>query len=400
MKPLFFLLLFVFLAQSIACQHLNRGKPDQRKYFTEIPFTLERDKIVVEAELQGERSRFILDTGAPLLLETTVADELQLPVIGSKTLHDAAGNKGRSALVRVPALTLGEVTFRDVPAPTAPLRGSVLECFQVDGFIGSNLLRHSVIQFDWQRGIITITDHAKKLGLDKQDAIDIRVTKNQSSPYIPMFADGDIRIWTLLDTGSDDYFTVSNDQIKRVQQQQRWQDAVISRAGGSASMGLFGATDNGEAFLLALDSLSMAEIPLDGPLLIESGPDDDAKVGTRLLTQGTLTIDYPRKRLWFQPYPDRKPDLPKRFGLGFVPTDSLWKVTEVWTGSAADSAGIQVGDILLEYGSVNLRQSDLCPIFFSLPSVRQAEQIEVVYRRPEEATERTAVLTPRATPGT
>lgn len=375
-------LFFVRIMNPLPLTGLSSSSPDRldNHEYTEIPIRVERDKILVTVRVGNADRTFLVDTGAPFMIDSTLAVEMGYSAIGSKGLNDAAGNSTRVKTIRVPAFNLGEVSFTDRPALVYDFRNSLLGCFGIDGIIGSNLLQQHVVQFDWEAGKLIITDSARRLGLKPGETIRIRVNERQASPYAPVRLQDNIRIWSLLDTGSDEFFTICQADLSSVREKGLLASPPLSQSSGSASLGLLGGQVDVRGWLIDAGMLRLDHVHIADNVAIQSNLDNDSNIGMQLLQRGNLTIDYPGERIWFQPYADIPGYRYEHFGLGFVPEDDHWIIREVWSGTDAERLGIAVGDTLLQYGRVNLSSEGICDILFQLPAERRGDRLEVVVR--------------------
>lgn len=360
---------------------------DGQPVYAEIPFRVERDKILITIRIANTDRTFLVDTGAPFMIDAALAAEMGYAPVGAKNLKDAAGNTARVNALRVPELVLGDIRFSNLQALVYDFRNSLLGCFGIDGIIGSNLLQQSVIQFDWKESKMIITDSASRLDLDMRDAIKIRISAKQSSPFVPVWIQDKLLIWSLLDTGSDDFFTISQRNLSASQKQGLLTGLPLSRSTGSAALGLIGGKD--ESFELLLDggSLHIGPVRIADQVAIESNLDDDSRVGMKLLERGRLTLDYKKKRLWFYPYTDMPDYDYNNFGIGFIPEADHWIIREVWSGSDAERWGIALGDTLIQYGEIDMLEESVCKVLFQLPAERNGDSLRVVVRHINPARE-------------
>ena len=121
----------------------------------------------VTVTTQGIPLRLMVDTGhfAPISITTAALDQLSVQLIGSRTHSDIVGKLYSTREFLVATLRLGELELRDVPGIenyTSP--------FDDDGTIGTGLLRHFNVLFDYQGGTLTLyrKDHYPEI-LDEPD---------------------------------------------------------------------------------------------------------------------------------------------------------------------------------------------------------------------------------------
>ncbi len=346
-------------------------------YYTEIPFRVERDKILVTIKVGNADRTFLLDTGAPFMVDAALVDEMGYRAVGSKNLKDATGNRTQVQTIHVPELVLGDIHFSNQKALMYDFRKGLMGCFEIDGIIGSNLLSRSVIQFDWKAGKLIITDSARRLGKESRKAIKIRVNKKQSSPFVPVRMSDGIRVWSLLDTGSDDFFSMSLEDLKAIQKKGRLMGPPLSQSSGSSNLGLMGGQENAYEMLIDVGKLGLDQVQILENAVIETNLDNDSRVGMKLLERGVLTLDYRKKRVWFELYPELPDYQYSNFGFGFVPKEGHWIIKEVWEGSDAERLGIAIGDTLLQFGQVNVAVESVCDVLFKLPAEKDGDSLQV-----------------------
>ncbi|MBK7342182.1 MAG: retropepsin-like domain-containing protein [Saprospiraceae bacterium] len=89
---------------------------DGKPVYAEIPFRVERDKILVTIRIANTDRTFLVDTGAPFMIDAALAAEMGYAPVGAKNLKDAAGNTALVNTLRVPELVLGDIRFSNLQA--------------------------------------------------------------------------------------------------------------------------------------------------------------------------------------------------------------------------------------------------------------------------------------------
>jgi predicted aspartyl protease len=186
MNKLYVLLLIGFSSFSFAQNlDLNKGKTQEQNYYSEIKFEYINGKIIIPILINDKTYRFLLDTGAPNLITKKLVDILKLKSLQEIKVSDANDNKSLMNLVELPNLTIGNVVFENSVALSSNDENNlVFDCFNLDGFIGSNIFRNSILQIDTRNKTLIITNDEKKLKLNKKNSIELSLIGNQNSPYI------------------------------------------------------------------------------------------------------------------------------------------------------------------------------------------------------------------------
>ncbi|MBK1442785.1 clan AA aspartic protease, partial [Parapedobacter sp. ISTM3] len=176
---------FVFLLFPIAVlgQNINKSKITINNFCDTIPFEYTRGKIIVNVDVNNQRKRFIFDTGAPCLISTNLMHAINATVVGTGHITDVTGKAQEQQIVNVPEIKLGNVQFTDAVAMVFDRqRIGLLDCFDVDGFIGSTLLKHCIVQIDLAQKIIILTDRLTRLDLRGASKSRIKLDRN-SRPF-------------------------------------------------------------------------------------------------------------------------------------------------------------------------------------------------------------------------
>lgn len=384
MKRIFFLVPLILLLNLnlIAQLNLNKGTISHRKYYQELPVEFVNDKIIMEAEIGGEKSTFILDTGAPLCITKEFQQKNQYKILFKDSIIDANGISHFSEIVNVDKLKIGSLIYSNIPALVVDLKGSILECYGTKGLIGSNLLRFGAIQIDWKNQLVILTNSYKKLGLRKKDAEPLLVNEVQSSPYLTVKVGDKITDRLLIDTGSGDFYSFTKVGLEFVQAKGYLKEAVIMESIGSSSIGLFGAYTQGSDKLVKIDSLTIGKMAhLHGFHTITTN-DDQSRIGVYLLKQGITIIDYQHELFFFKLYEDDFKYEYSSFGFDLVINQNKIIIGSVWKNSDADKKGLSVGDELVAVKGFTFNAKDFCKTFFDIKLfLTTAESIHLQYKK-------------------
>jgi len=169
MKRFFTLFIFAFFASSIFAQSfdLNQGSIQQKKYLQKIPYQNIDGKLIVPVIIDGKTYNFIFDTGAPLTISDKIYKELNLQIITQTEVTDASDRKMGMKCILLPELHLQGITFINTPGFVHHEASSdfvnLFECFEIDGTIGSNMLRNSAVQIDEKNKHIIIANSIIKI---------------------------------------------------------------------------------------------------------------------------------------------------------------------------------------------------------------------------------------------
>jgi hypothetical protein len=334
---------------------LNQGKIRRKSYYETIPFEYIKDKIIVPVTINGKVRRFIFDTGAPTIISEALQEEMKYKTLRKEHVVDINSNKESVAFVRADHVFLGGLEFNGIPAMVNALEEVPWSCFNADGFIGSNLLRNSVVQINKSRKQLIITNDINKLDhLGEQSKLELN---RQSSPHIKLSISGEKPRYVLFDSGSDDFVNLNQDYFEDLQKHNR--DFDIERTGyGSGKMGMFGAGKKEKVFRLKLDSLNFDRTTITDPVVEVSNTGN--RLGAKVLKYGVVTLDYRNKNFYFStPGETLQFKEPNSSGLGFRPVirRDTFQVGLVWENSLVDSLGLEPGNEIIRINEYNFKDS-------------------------------------------
>lgn len=362
---LFLQIAFLFLSSFSFAQKpfsLSQGKTTERGYLTTIPYTEIKEKIIIEGVINGKTYKFILDTGAPMVIFKKLSQELNLDKINDVELTDANNKKDSVATVILPKIKIGDVSFNNIP--TLVSNDSLIECFGIDGIIGSNVFRNSAVQFSSKNKTVTITDMPRRLKLKSKPA---KLLLNpQSNPYIWIeHKDGENggREQLLFDTGMDGFYDISM-RIYKEHFEKMTHLNIMAQASGTFSMGIFGAAEANENYKFMIPELAINTISFKN-VITETTYDNYSRIGATLLKYGTVTVDYKRKKFYFEPFDDSKSfDLSeKQWPFNAILNDGKLAIGIIWD-SSLDSK-IKPGDLILKFGDINFEKMTICDLMQS-----------------------------------
>src|SRR5690606_16164447 len=120
----------------------------------------------IDVKINNKIRKFILDTGAPTSISAEIKSEGKFKQIINSELKDANGKSGNIDAVQIPEFSINGLVFLNNYALQIEDM-SFFNCFNVDGLIGSNSLRNSVVEFDFKAKKVTISSNFKSFEYKK-----------------------------------------------------------------------------------------------------------------------------------------------------------------------------------------------------------------------------------------
>lgn len=350
-------LTFGLFAQSM---NVNQGGTTQENYFVELPYENIRGKIIITIELAAKKRRFLLDTGAPTVISTHLYNELMPPALSKMEISDVNGKKDSLLLVQLPALMMGQIAFDGIPAIVMQ-ENPITECFKVDGFIGSNVLRNSIIRFNSKENTVQITNDLKKLSTANAKESDIIIDR-QSSPFFTIHLGKNITETLLFDSGSDEFYSMSNTRLKKYKKSKGVE--ILGESYGSNTMGLYGHADNSMSAKLFIPSLLFNQIDFQN-IVTETTDDRTSRIGSQLLNYGILTINYRDKKSYFEPFTQPVSFNETFWDLDPTFSDNKLVVGKLWSKDLKKH--ISIGDQIINIGETDTENINFCELLLNSP---------------------------------
>ncbi len=360
-NKIIFLALFIShlcISQSIS---LNQGNTEVRDYFSEVPYEYVNGKIIIPVKIENKIYRFLLDTGAPNCITKNLDSIIKPKILQNIEVTDANNNKSKMNVVQIPTLEIGGIIFQNSVALTSNDSANLIfDCFQIDGFIGSNLLRNSILQIDTKSKVIRITNDLNKLNLNKKNGIKVSLFGKQSSPFIWLKLKGvkSAKEQVLLDTGMKGFYDISNENYDILKKEKIIK--LVNTGTGSKGISMFGNANHKEQLRLMLPEITISSSTFLNVNTITTD-DRNSRIGITLFEHGIGTLDYKKKRFYFDPFTTLPIDMKENL-LGFSPTilDNKLSVGIVWDEKLKDK--MQTGDEITEINNKNFQDYNICDL--------------------------------------
>lgn len=293
-------LLMLFLV-SLSCKaqtfNFNQGGPDSKNYYEEIPYENINGKLFIYCEIGGKRHHFLFDTGAPVTISKELARELNAKVLKKIQIGDAFLHQDSTLVVEINCLEIGDLKFNHIPATTG--LPDFFKCYQIDGVIGSNLLRNSIISIVPDKHIIVFTDQKDKLTLKSKDGGQLTLNiGNQSSPFITLLIKGkrDVTLPLEFDTGDNTFFRVEDRLVGMINRYAVFD--TLAKGHGADRLSTIGLQEDGIKYLFKVSPFVIGNATFND-LIIESNKAASPAIGSKLLDYGIVTLDFIHGKFYF-----------------------------------------------------------------------------------------------------
>lgn len=299
--------------------------------------------MIVSAEVNGVKGRFVLDTGAPCALSSEFARKAGISPEQEITASDSNGNPVKTRVLMLGSLKLGATSFRKVQALELDMKDNpAFSLFHIDGLIGYTLLKMGALSIYGREHKAVFASAAPTDGDSG--------TRYVAMPPHPMLALVPLQIGNATDTvmfdsGEDRVYVMSRQRHDALAAQHTEGIRTLAEGEGFSSMGVGGVEAATRKTRVCVDTLTLAGYKLANVCCIAT-ENPTSRIGTGLLAYGDMTIDYIHNTFAFSPHTDTTPNLyqPDWDVVLTVTPDGWLRAGIVWDKRLA----IQSGDRVVE----------------------------------------------------
>lgn len=362
-----YFLFFLLVHCSVFSQNINRSEITVSNFCDTIPFEYVRGKIIVKAQISNLIKRFVFDTGAPLLISNDLMRSINAPISGSINVTDVGGKTLEQQIAKIPALSLGNITFKDGAAIVFDRKKTgLLDCFDIDGIIGSTILKHCIVQIDINKKIIILTDKASQLNLNNAFKSKMKLDEN-SRPFVKLDFGQHDNLVALFDSGSDKFLPLSIEGYQKLNS--KGIAKVINEGYGSISSGLHGPGKAGIENRVAIKGLYFGNAVIKDIITSVSEHKNKNAIGIGLAKYGIITLDYLQQYFYFQPNSESQTyQSAPFFGFDAQFHKGEYTVSAIYKNTDAEKSGLQNGYLITKINDFDLsnNKTDLpCNLFLS-----------------------------------
>lgn len=329
---------------------MQKGSIDAPAFEENIPIEVEIGLIIVPVTIQGKTYRFLFDTGAPFSISEELQAKLDYKVISKGSIKDSDNNRKTVNYVQVDHILVGKVPFIKQTAFVGNFTSNpTIKCLQLDGIIGSNMMRHCNWRINYQEQELVLSS---KLG---QPAHAVSVPFHTDAQY-NILVDLNINGATVrnltVDYGSNGTLSFPDKVYKTLEQHDKIEQGFLEE--GVKQSGLIGSPVPIQRRIAYTDTIQLGPLTIDD-IEIRSG--SAALIGQKILSRYIVTIDWDRKQLHFSESKSTKPDY-KTFGfkVGYSEDKNLY-VQSVIEHSVAYKQGIRPDMKVLKANALDFQKN-------------------------------------------
>lgn len=382
MKTFFLAFLFSLIATLSYAQEeftLNQGGTSQKNYYAEIEYENANRIPIIKATIHGKEYRFLLDTGAPNAISKALFDELKPNILKRMPIWDANNKVDSLNIVSLNEITVGNIIFNDIPS-AVPKDPFIFDCLKVDGSIGSNMLRNSILHISSKTHKIILTDQSEKLNLNREQSTDLFLTPIQSNPAVKvnLISKDTANIQLLFDTGMAGLFDLALNHFVLCEKENIVK--VLATSKGSSGMAIHGIGRDTTQYRLRIPQLD-----INGAILknvdARTTEDENSRIGSDLLNFGLVTVDYKNKKFYFDPFATPIDLHAESFPISLMPKDNKVVIGMVWDETLKDK--INVNEQVLAIDDVDYTNISTCDFMLKTKLYESKAQAILTLKTPD-----------------
>ena len=320
---------------------------------TTVPVEID-GMVTLTASLDGHPYDFILDTGGHSIITPEVAKALGLKPVGAGESGGAGAGTVSQQDVRVARLDIGAATLRDQHFYVIPLQWGTIERGArppLAGLLGLELFERLAARLDYPAKTLTLRPFTQA-AREARRGVAVPIVFDDDIPLLEARIESHAGL-VALDTGN------SGSTVVQAVWARRNGLADTLKAGlETVSYGAGGESRNWASRLGALEIGGRTLTRQIGRYAEDSAGSfssitEAGNVGTDVLENFVLDIDYARATIWFDPRPDRPAPVFNRTGLrAYKAEPAAFVVVLVSPGSPADAAGLRKDDRIVAVDGV------------------------------------------------
>lgn len=368
---------FSFLGTVIVALLFSSSTLLAQQHVATIPYEMIGGKMIVEMIVNNRPERFIFDTGASqTVILGSYSDAHSLPIVDSTKVTDVNSNVAVYRRTSIESITTPDRVMGFSKIPALILDGNALDCFDVIGLVGSDLM-------DYANLICTIDSKNKEViftTAEKPVSHSIRYAHNfVGSNHLPVIEGvlNSYPIKILFDTGFGGLFSLKVEDHAMLDSLSAIKP--VDTGFGAGSIGLSGESIPSLTHLVEIDDFRIGPAKFKG-LRATTSTVPVTLVGMAILKYGDVTIDYSRKRVYFVPHTREPVQPPHSYkGYNLRVKDGELRIGTVWT---AFQDLLESGDLITHIDGEPTREFDFCKsILQGIPEITGKEGVKLTIQK-------------------
>jgi hypothetical protein len=307
---LFILLTLVPSCAKDAKYYLRQGKPELKEFSVSFPFEFTYELLLVEARINGEDVRLILDTGAPNVITSDLKQKLGLEPVTKVVTTDSGEKSGIAEYVSLDTVNVNGLNVFNSTALVIDLNDfHVFRCLDIDGLLGANFFRYGALQIDYEKKLCHYADDSDDLPYDLGYLSFPFEPNRAGTPKAKIKFRNRIFTDVTIDSGSAGYFSLKAYPSNSLKEKKE-----VVTLFGTTSYGAFGANIDTSYYLRG--DLDMNGLVFNNEIINLKRKNSNT-VGNEVFQNYIVSIDWNKNKVFLSPNPTKDVKF-ESFGFGIV----------------------------------------------------------------------------------
>lgn len=332
-----------------------------KEEFTEtLNMELVKGVIIIPVEINGKTYRFLFDTGAINSISEDMQEELGFKVLTTGTIKDSDNNRTKVKYVNIDSLMIGGVAFYNQSSFVGDFKANpVLRCMNLDGILGSNVMRFCNWTIDYEKEEIVLTSQQFEESAQETFSIPFETDK-QYNQFIKLKIGNKTINRVKVDYGSNGSLSIPNEAYKKLKDYELITKSTLET--GFSQSGIVGKTLVKKDEITVVDSLYFEGLKFRN-VLLESG--GNGLLGSKVFSNWIITIDWEQHVLHFQAQENQKIEhYTFGFGIGYSEKSGIYTQTII-EGGPAEAIGLKPKMKILKIGDIIFNdETDFCEYIY------------------------------------
>lgn len=330
-----------------------------------IPYEVYAGKMIVKMIINGKEERLIFDTGAgQSSISYGYFEKNNLPIIDSMRLRDVTNTSGMYNMTNIESVISidQKINFKGLKAVIMPKESPIIDCFNVVGILGSDMLSSTICTIDSKSKTITISDG--NTAINESFRFLHNFSKKGHLPIFNIIVNGQ-ELEVLMDTGAGSFMVLNQNDCLKLDSLQALK--VLKEGRGKQSIGLSGEIHISKNKKILFSDMRVGPAKFQN-VIADTENSPYTLLGVQFLEYAKVIIDYPKNRVFYVPY--SKEVIRHKFtetSFGITVDDNKLVVAHLWDNL---ENLIEEGDIITHIDGVETGSYIFCDVISGIEVLR------------------------------
>lgn len=330
----------------------NQGKATTSGYYEEIPYEDFNSKLIIKVQVNGAEHRFLFDTGSPNIVSNKLAEGQ--PVILKDTMRDVNGTASGMSVISSD-FKLGNTTFAGIPAIKG-LPPVAYNCWGIEGVIGSNMIRNSVVKIDAERHVLIITDQRSRVKLNSKNATPMVPDAIQSMPVIKILLASKLYETVDFDCGNNEFLHVTKAMTDDINQRKLDLFKITDTGNGANSIGALGMQKDEQKERMSFYNVNIGGTQFNN-VITDNNVGGTPSIGAGILKYANITLDFPKGKFYVDAKKPVNDLTTKNWPIQPNVVDGKLIVAMVWSKAVGK---VQLGEQIVSINEISFENIQFC----------------------------------------